>query len=266
MGAKQSTRRKSSKKQKSSKLNNVVPENESNNHAGQPEEEELDVVADDESSNKPDTDQQDDDLDTLPQMPAEITKRPLARASTSSSSRHSRGSRDSRVSKRLSFYDIVDANDVTSYLVVGNQASALDDEFLTRKKITFVMNMSNLPLEYIKPDVEYKNVFLEDEEEADLLSVLEICLQALKEWKMRCLQTKKRVLVYSYNGLSRSCSVVLAHLMSEERLTLKQAWIHLKEKHPSAKPNDGFLLQLMQYEQDTLERKLSMTMPDFYSK
>ncbi len=188
------------------------------------------------------------------------------RVSNSSSNRHSKGSRDSRVSRRMSFYDIIDANDITSYLIVGNQPSAQDEEFLSRKKIMFVMNLSNLPLEYIKPDIVYKNIFLEDEDESDLLSVLEICLQALDEWKRKCIDTKGRILVYSYNGLSRSCSVVLAHLMTEERLTLRQAWNHLKERHPMAKPNDGFLLQLIQYEQQNFNRRLSMTIADFYGK
>lgn len=185
---------------------------------------------------------------------------------TSMSSRNSRMSRDSVTSKRMSFYDIVDANDVNSYLLVGNQASANDEEFLHRKKVMFVMNLSNLPLGYIHPDIEYKNIPLEDEDDADLLKVLRTCLDTLVEWKQKCIKNKLRMLVYSFNGVSRSCAVILAHLMYEERLTLRQAWEHLKEKHPSAKPNDGFVLQLMQFEQQKLGRKLSITVADFYAK
>ena len=289
MGGKQSTARLKSKNNKQTEetpptaVPEVLPEDDEqqNNHCSEKKEKTA-VEKKQENNNsaiaagnttQPQEEEQ-YDHDTLAQM--ETTKRrsrssssirPLARASTSSSSRHSRGSRDSRVSsKRMSFYDIVDADDITSYLIVGNQASAQDEEFLIRKKVMFILNLSNLPLEYINPDIEYKSLFLEDEDDSDLLSVLQVCLQALQEWKMKCLETKARILVYSYNGLSRSCAVVLGHLMTEERLTLKQAWNHLKEKHPIAKPNDGFQLQLMQYEQGTLNRKLSMTIAEFYCK
>ncbi len=286
MGGKQSTARLKSKNKQTEATPAAIPEvlpeddEQQDNHCSEKQEETA-VEKKEESNNSAiavsNTIQQQEeqyDHDTLAQM--ETTKRrsrssssirPVIRASTSSSSRHSRGSRDSRVSsKRMSFYDIVDADDITSYLIVGNQASAQDEDFLIRKKVMFVLNLSNLPLEYINPDIEYKSVFLEDEDDSDLLSVLQICLQALQEWKMKCLETKARILVYSYNGLSRSCAVVLGHLMTEERLTLKQAWNHLKEKHPIAKPNDGFQLQLMQYEQGALNRKLSMTIAEFYCK
>ena len=268
MGTRSSTARKSSKKQK------IPSETEkkefcADNHDEQPPPvASITIGQDYDGTSSPDT----EDHDTISTQIVTRKKKkngqskPLVRASNSSSSRHSRGSRDSRVSKRMSFYDIVDANDITSYLVVGNQPSAQDDEFLNRKNIMFIMNLSNLPLEYIKPDVEYKNIFLEDEDDSDLRSVLGICLPALRKWKKKCIDTKSRILVYSYNGLSRSCTVVLAHLMNEEHLTLRQAWDHLKGRHPSAKPNDGFLLQLIQYEQQNFNRRLSMTVADFYTK
>ena len=203
--------------------------------------------------------------DSQTEIGSKVHSKPVLRPSISSGSRHSRCSRDSRISKRMSFYEIVDANELTSYLIVGNQPSSEDDEFLTRKKVMFVMNFSNTPLQYMKTGVEYKSYFLEDEEDADLLSILEVSLKALQEWKTKCIETNSRILIYSQYGLSRSCSVALAHLMKEERLTLKQAWNHLKECNPSAKPNEGFLLQLRQYEQK-LYGKISMTITDFYSK
>lgn len=211
--------------------------------------------------------QDNEQLDTVGELLAgSSTKNAFSAAQTSITSISSRGSRESRASKRMSFYEIVDANDVSSYLIVGNQASANDEEFLCRKKVMFVMNLSNLPLGYIHPDIQYKNVLLEDEDDSDLLNVLDLCLDTLMNWKQKCIKTKSRILIYSFNGVSRSCSVALAHLMNEERLTLRQAWEHLKEKHPSAKPNDGFVLQLMQFEQQNLCRNLSMTVADFYSK
>jgi hypothetical protein len=53
--------------------------------------------------------------------------------------------------------------------------------------------------------------------------------------------------------------------MKENGWTLRQAWNYLRQCRPAAKPSDGFLLQLMQYE-GSLHGKLSMTMQDFYAR
>ena len=196
-----------------------------------------------------------------------LHRRPRIQSSLSSGStgRNSRGSRDSRISKRMSFYEIVDASEINAYLMVGNQPSSQDDEFLTRKKIMFVLNLSNSPVQYIKPGVQYKSIPLDDEDDEDLTHHLEECLDFLKACKKTCDETKSRILIYSYFGLSRSCSVALAHLMKEDGWTLEYAWNHLRECNPSAKPNDGFLLQLLEYER-VLHGKISMTMTDFYTR
>ena len=184
---------------------------------------------------------------------------------TTSSPRNNRGSRDSRASRRTSFYEMVDASELNGYLIVGNQPCVENDEFLSRKKIQFVLNLSNTAVPCIKDGIVYKTILLNDEDDEDLSSHLDECLTFLHKAKKKCESMKSRILVYSYFGLSRSCSIVLAHMMKEECWTLEQAWLYLKQCHPSAKPNDGFLLQLLQYE-GKLYGKMSMTIQDFYAR
>lgn len=174
-------------------------------------------------------------------------------------------------SYRMSFYEMVDAHEVLPYLLVGNSPSSNDEDFLTRKHVRYALNLSNTPVEYPFDEMEYKSVFIEDEEEVDLLAHLPECLEFLQKVRRegeRCPNPKlqPKVLVYSYFGLSRSCAVVLAHLMKEEGWTLKQSWQYLHSLHPSAKPNDGFLVQLLQYERDLRGNKITMTIQDFYSR
>lgn len=180
-------------------------------------------------------------------------------------SKSSKGSRDSRLSKHTSFYEMVDASELCPYLLVGNQACIENGEFLNRKRVLFVLNVSNLAIPLIKKEIEYKSIPLEDEDDQDLLAQLDECLTFLHNARKKCESMKCRILIYSYFGLSRSCSVALAHMMKEEEWTLHKSWSYLKQCHPSAQPNDGFLLQLLQYE-GKLHGSMSMTMQDFYTR
>lgn len=174
-------------------------------------------------------------------------------------------------SHRVSFYQMVDAQEVLPYLLVGNSPSSNDEEFLARKHVRYALNLSNTPIEYPFEGIEYKSVFIEDEEEEDLSGHLPECLDFLQKVRRegeKCPDPKlqPKVLVYSYFGLSRSCAVVLAHLMKEEDWSLKQSWRFLRSCHPSAKPNDGFLIQLLQYERELRGNRITMTIQDFYSR
>jgi protein-tyrosine phosphatase len=160
---------------------------------------------------------------------------------------------------------MVDASEVSPYLIVGNQPCVENEDFLSRKKVSFVLNLSNMAVPTILDGIEYKTILLDDEDDEDFLNHLEECLAFMQKAKERCAVTKSRILVYSYFGLSRCCSVCVAHLMKENGWTLRQAWNYLRQCRPAAKPSDGFLLQLMQYE-GSLHGKLSMTMQDFYAR
>lgn len=57
------------------------------------------------------------------------------------------------------------------------------------------------------------------------------------------------VLVYSSLGISRSCSVVIAYLMHQQKKTLQEAWDHVLKCKPTMRPNRGFVQQLSRWEE-----------------
>ncbi|KXJ12801.1 Dual specificity protein phosphatase 19 [Exaiptasia diaphana] len=57
------------------------------------------------------------------------------------------------------------------------------------------------------------------------------------------------VLVHCNAGISRSSTAVIAYLMHSMRMTLSDALELVREARPVAKPNDGFMKQLQEYEQ-----------------
>ncbi len=171
----------------------------------------------------------------------------------------------SKLRKRTSFYDTVDTSEVLPYLFIGNLPSAKDEDFLARKNVKYVLNLTSEPCENEVEGLEHMNILLEDEEDVELSPHLKQCYEFIN--KAKASTTKKHtnaVLVHSYYGISRTSAIVLAYLMKERQWTLKEAYDHLKAKHPSAKPNDGFVIQLLRYDQELHDGKMSMTLRDFY--
>ncbi len=57
------------------------------------------------------------------------------------------------------------------------------------------------------------------------------------------------VLVNCAVGMSRSPSFVMAYLMKTKRMSLDEAFVHVKRARPKINPNRAFLAQLQAYEQ-----------------
>lgn len=172
---------------------------------------------------------------------------------------------EKRQQQRISFYETIDADEILPYLIVGNLPSAKNAEFLQRKNVCYVLNLTPEPHETQVEGVEYKNVAMEDDEEEDLLVHLDECFDFVNRAKLSSSRKETRVvLVHSYFGLSRTSAVVLAYLMKEHQWSLREAYDHMKERHPLGKPNDGFVVQLLRYEQELHGGKISMTLKDFY--
>ena len=68
------------------------------------------------------------------------------------------------------------------------------------------------------------------------------------------------VLVHCYAGVSRSASVVIAYLMNQHGMSLKDAYQYVKNKRYFIKPNEGFRKQLVQFQRElVLKAKASIT-------
>lgn len=67
--------------------------------------------------------------------------------------------------------------------------------------------------------------------------------EAAAEFIENALQSKGKVLVHCQQGLSRSATLVLAFLVTNRHVTLEEA-VSMVRKHRPVRPNDGFLKQL----------------------
>lgn len=107
-----------------------------------------------------------------------------------------------------------------------------------------ILTVDSEPLKIEKDGVSIRHITCLDEPEADLLSFFDEC----SDFITAGLQNKQNVIVHCLEGVSRSATVVLAHLMKSDQLSVDEAIAFMKKIHPKANPNVGFLEQLQLYE------------------
>jgi dual specificity phosphatase 12 len=115
------------------------------------------------------------------------------------------------------------------------------------KSIDAVVSITQMPAEDIgipRHIIEHLDLCLPDEENADIAQYFD----KAHAFIARHLTEGHRVLVHCRAGISRSATLVAAHLMIEQRLTVLQALGRIKEKRCDIYPNKGFLLQLIELE------------------
>lgn len=61
-------------------------------------------------------------------------------------------------------------------------------------------------------------------------------------------QSNGKTLIHCVAGVSRSATICIAYLMKYEKMTLKDAYQHVKWARPLIRPNCSFFRQLMAYE------------------
>lgn len=139
---------------------------------------------------------------------------------------------------------IVDPQEDVGGLYLGNIEGA-KLEVLRKHKISAVLTVAaGTELKYDKKDIpNHKIIDAEDWSAYDLSKHFDAALEFIKEHI-----AKGNVYVHCFAGVSRSATIVIAHLMKEKKLPLKETIKYVKSKRSMISPNRGFLEQLEKYE------------------
>lgn len=97
------------------------------------------------------------------------------------------------------------------------------------------------------PNSNVRNHFIEC---LDLPSTqLDVIMKQTNEIIERVHEQNGRILVHCNAGVSRSASVCIAYLMLHRNMNFSTAYSHVKSKRECIRPNEGFLKQLKQMDQ-----------------
>lgn len=156
------------------------------------------------------------------------------------------------------------------YLCGGSAATV---SMMSQLGVSLVINAtteSELPNTPLPCDeTGYLRVPVKDNREADLERYFHQIADRIEEESQRNGVT----LVHCVAGVSRSASLCLAYLIKYHRMSLKDAYNHVKAKRPQIRPNVAFVKQLMEFEfKQNGSRSVSMVychaldqeLPDIY--
>eukprot|EP00656_Telonema_subtile_P057008 TRINITY_DN9276_c0_g1_i1.p1 TRINITY_DN9276_c0_g1~~TRINITY_DN9276_c0_g1_i1.p1 ORF type:complete len:732 (+),score=142.29 TRINITY_DN9276_c0_g1_i1:106-2301(+) len=133
---------------------------------------------------------------------------------------------------------------VLPYLFVGARKVAEDKELLQQCGITHIVNCAGMVMENCHPEsFKYLKLHLFDAKTEDLSCLFYEVLafvDAAKESGGKCF-------IHCHQGVSRSCTCVIAYIMSRLKLTYEESFAKTQEARPICNPNTGFICQLLDF-------------------
>ncbi|CAF4374977.1 unnamed protein product [Rotaria socialis] len=141
--------------------------------------------------------------------------------------------------------------DEVLFLGTLNHGSNLD--LLERLKIVHIINVSETDASDKFPSNHFDIVYIpmEDDVRTNIKQHFNRTNELLHSYYMK----NERCLVHCAAGVSRSATIVLAYLMKYHHNTVTEAFRYLVEKRPQIWPNQGFMLQLIHYENELIKSR-----------
>ncbi|CAF0881019.1 unnamed protein product [Didymodactylos carnosus] len=147
----------------------------------------------------------------------------------------------------MSWYSPPPSIVLDNFLFLGDYDNASNIELLQNLGIKHILTIHDRELdENIRTKFNYFSIISPDSSSKDVKQYFEKTNKFLHD----CYLAGEKVLVHCQMGISRSSTLVLAYLMKYHHETLEQSFRYLLEKRPMISPNIGFLLQLVQYEEE----------------
>ncbi|CAL1538516.1 unnamed protein product [Lymnaea stagnalis] len=133
--------------------------------------------------------------------------------------------------------------EITNSLYLSS-AAAVRGEKIRSLGITHVINITLEIPNLQMPNLECMQIHIDDAPNARLGLYFDRCAD-----KIHMVDRKGgKTLVHCVAGVSRSASICIAYLMKYQRMTLEQAYRHVKRRRSVIHPNVGFWRQLIDFE------------------
>eukprot|EP00668_Euglena_longa_P009562 GGOE01011558.1.p1 GENE.GGOE01011558.1~~GGOE01011558.1.p1 ORF type:complete len:304 (+),score=95.76 GGOE01011558.1:39-950(+) len=132
---------------------------------------------------------------------------------------------------------------ISPRLLLGCENDAVNTELLRRFEVTHILNVSDEVREVKSSSIRFKRICIQDRPHEPLHTTFQEASRFISEGL-----AKGVVLVHCHAGVSRSSTIIIAHLMLSGRLSLREAYTRVKQARPIIEPNTGFLNQLRHLE------------------
>ena len=126
-------------------------------------------------------------------------------------------------------------------LFIGNADNSKNIEVLQNLKITHIINVTKNIGNYSQ-NIEYLNILVDDDESENIVRHINTSNIFINN----AISQNGRILVHCNKGCSRSVSIVIGFLCTMFHLSVSDALDIIKKCRKNARPNSGFMTQLIQ--------------------
>lgn len=124
---------------------------------------------------------------------------------------------------------------------------AENEEELEKHHVKFILNLAPEIAKVRFDTVTYKIIEAFDVIDYDLRQHFEDCIEFIESSEIG---PENALLVHCRAGISRSVTIATAFVMKHKQLKTKEALAIVKKARFQARPNDGFMKQLINFEDD----------------
>jgi dual specificity MAP kinase phosphatase len=151
--------------------------------------------------------------------------------------------------------------DGSPFLYLGEAGAALFPVSILQKyNIHHILNVTGSEPNVHKYGLNYMRLNIPDSVEFDIFPYFHSSYHFIRD----AYEKKQGVLVHCQAGISRSTAIVIAYLMRQFKMTLRDSIMHIKDKRKVIRPNYGFYQSLAQLELKLkLANECTLTYYDF---
>jgi|JI6StandDraft_1071083.scaffolds.fasta_scaffold13545_2 protein-tyrosine phosphatase len=155
-----------------------------------------------------------------------------------------------------------ECTEILEGLYVSGEKVAKDYEALKKHGITHIVNCAADYCENWFEDrgINYLAFFLKDSQNESI----ECLFYRVIEFIESALKSKRKILVHCIQGISRSVTMAIAYVMFVYKYDYKKAEAFVKQKRGVASPNNGFMVELIQFHKRLYEDFDSLPQPRIY--
>lgn len=138
----------------------------------------------------------------------------------------------------------MDCNQITQNIHLGNINSPVNESYIKKHNIRYVINLSTLSYDKIE-GVSYLDIPISDIPNANISAYFPLTNIYIDT----AIKLNSSVLIHCYAGISRSTTIVIAYLISKG-MNMSNAYNMVKMKRSIINPNSGFMNQLINYDKN----------------
>ena len=136
---------------------------------------------------------------------------------------------------------------IKNKLYLGDLFDANNDREITQNNITCIICVAdNLKIKISNPDIKILNYDLQDDSNCNISLYFDEIGDSIN--------TEKTVLVNCVAGISRSSTIVIAYIMKYHKLSLREAFLYVRNRRKQICPNKQFMNYLIEYDKKLFEK------------